>query len=295
MRNIGLALAVFAMSFTLSSIAFVQTNKTNNAQQKPKQTRQANAKQQQVRCPVSGKVITNTKTAPRMVYQGKTYYFSCQNCLAEFRKNPQKYVKQASNTRTTSNTTPAKPAEKKSCCGNCNSNKAEGKGCCSDEKAEGKSCCSEQKAEGKSCCGDKPAQTADRLICPVSGEELKIETAVQVIYNNKVYYVGCNGCKATFLKDPETYAKKAESLSKQQGKPVEKKTEAAPADKLICPVAGEELQRDSAVRFTYNNKVYYTCCNGCKNKFLKDPETYAKKAETLSALQGKPESAADTN
>ncbi|MFN4034178.1 MAG: YHS domain-containing protein [Fimbriimonadales bacterium] len=291
MRNIGIALAVFAMSFTLSSIAFVQTNKSNNAQQ----TRPANAKQQQVRCPVSGKVITDTKNAPRMVYQGKTYYFSCQHCLAEFRKNPQKYVKQASNTRAVSNTAPTKPAAK-TCGGNCNCNKAEGKGCCSDKKAEGKSCCNDEKAEGKSCCNDKPAapaQTADHLICPVSGEELKIETAVQVIYNDKVYYVGCNGCKATFLKDPETYAKKAESLSKQQGKPVEKKTEAAPAEKLICPVAGEELQIDSAVRFTYNNKIYYTCCNSCKNKFLKDPETYAKKAESLSALQGKPES--DTN
>lgn len=51
---------------------------------------------------------------------------------------------------------------------------------------------------------------------------------MQVIYNNKVYYVGCEGCKATFLKDPETYAKKAESLSKQQGKPVKANTDARP-------------------------------------------------------------------
>jgi YHS domain-containing protein len=128
----------------------------------------------------------------------------------------------------------------------------------------------------------------------VSGEELKQETAVQVVYNSKVYYVGCNSCKATFLKDPETYAKKAESLSKQQGKPVKSQTDAAPADTLVCPVAGETIAVATAVRFTYNEKVYYTCCNGCKNKFLNDPETYAKKAEELSALQGKPVKA-DTN
>lgn len=57
-------------------------------------------------------------------------------------------------------------------------------------------------------------------------------------------------------------------------------------------MAGEELQLVSAVRFTYNDKVYYTCCNGCKSKFLKDPETFAKKAESISRQQGKPE--ADT-
>jgi hypothetical protein len=33
MRNFGLALAVFAMSFTLSSIAFVQSNKSNTQKQ----------------------------------------------------------------------------------------------------------------------------------------------------------------------------------------------------------------------------------------------------------------------
>lgn len=229
MRNFGLAIAVFAMSFTISSIAFVQTNKSNNTKQTTQQTQQANAKQQQVRCPVSGKVITNTKNAPRTVYQGKTYYFSCQSCLAEFRKNPQKYVKQTANTRTVSNTAAAKPAEK-SCC---STEKAEGKSC-SGEKAEGSSCCAGDKAAAQkadSCCSDKPAGTvqtaaapANKLICPVSGEELKVEEAVRFTYNDKVYYTCCNGCKSKFLKDPETYAKKAEQMSALQGKPAKADT-----------------------------------------------------------------------
>ena len=224
-RNFGLITAVFAMSFTLSAIAFVQTSKAG--EQKPQQTKQTTAKKQEVRCPVSGKLITDTKNAPKLTYQGKTYYFSCQNCLAEFKRNPQKYVRQASNTRAVSNTTAKKEGE-----GCCNSEKAEGKGCCSGEKAEGKSCCSGEKAEGKSCCcgkkaegkaccADSKAQVAadEKLVCPVSGEELKLETAVRVVYNGKVYYVGCENCKAQFLKDPETYAKKAEQTSKLQGKP----------------------------------------------------------------------------
>ncbi|GIV06682.1 MAG: hypothetical protein KatS3mg016_2257 [Fimbriimonadales bacterium] len=294
MRNFGLVVAVFATSFALSSVAFVQTNKTNNPQ-----TKQTTAKKQEVRCPVSGKVITDTKNAPKLTYQGKTYYFSCKDCLAEFKKNPQKYIQQASNTRTASNTTAKKEGD--SCCSG-EAKAASGKACCADKK-EGGSCCSGEAkaASGSACCADKNAQPAvqtaanEQLICPVSGEELKVESAVRVVYNGKVYYVGCENCKAQFLKDPATYAKKAESLSKLQGKPEQpapKETTAAPADKLICPVSGEEIEESSAVRFTYNGKIYYTCCNSCKSKFLKDPETYAKKAESLSKLQGKPE--ADT-
>ncbi|OYT69469.1 MAG: hypothetical protein CFK48_08165 [Armatimonadetes bacterium CP1_7O] len=285
MRHFGLVVAVFATSFALSSVAFVQTSKTNNPQ-----TKQTTAKKQEVRCPVSGKVITDTKNAPKLTYQGKTYYFSSQNYLAEFKKNPQKYIQRASDTRPGGNTTAKK--EGGSCCS--------GKSCCADKK-EGDSCCSgKAEAAGKKscCCDDKNAKPTaqvaadEKLICPVSGEELKVESAVRVVYNGKVYYVGCENCKAQFLKDPATYAKKAESLSKLQGKPEQpapKETTAAPADKLICPVSAEEIEESSAVRFTYNGKVYYTCCNSCKSKFLKDPETYAKKAESISQLQGRPE------
>ncbi|BCW94961.1 MAG: YHS domain-containing protein [Fimbriimonadales bacterium] len=223
MRNFGLTVAVFAMSFALSAIAFVQTNKSSNQKQSPQKTQatKQTASKQEVRCPVSGKVITDTNKAPKYAYRGKTYYFNCQSCLAEFKKNPDKYVKQAAAVRTVSNA----PAKK------------EGESCCnSAEKAAGASCCSggEKATASASCCSDKKeAQTT--------------QTAA-----------------------------------------------AAPANKLMCPVSGEELTEADAVRFTYNGKVYYTCCNGCKNKFLKDPETYAKKAEQLSALQGKPEKA-DTN
>jgi YHS domain-containing protein len=216
MRNFGLAIAVFAMSFTLSSIAFVQSNKSNNQKQttqKAQTTKRTPAKQE-VRCPVSGKVITDTKKAPKYTYRGKTYYFNCQNCLAEFKKNPQKYLQQAANVRTVSNA-PAKK-EGESCCG-------------SETKAE--ACCSggDTAKAGSSCCGDKKdaqpqptervAAPADKLICPVSGEELDEATAVRFTYNGKVYYTCCNGCKSKFLKDPETYAKKAEEVSKLQGKP----------------------------------------------------------------------------
>jgi YHS domain-containing protein len=220
MRNIGLAIAVFAMSFTVSSIAFVQSNKSSSDKQttqKVQNSKRTPANKQEVRCPVSGKVVTDLKNAPKYTYRGKTYYFYCPDCLAEFKKNPQKYIQQAANTRTVSNA----PTKK------------EGESCCSAEaKASESSCCSGEgkaKASEGSCCSDKKeaqpqpteqaATPADKLICPVSNEELDEATAVRLVYNGKVYYTCCNGCKNKFLKDPETYAKKAEEISKLQGKP----------------------------------------------------------------------------
>jgi YHS domain-containing protein len=224
MRRFGLTVAVFAMSFILSSIAFVQSGSQKPA---PQATKKSVAKQQ-VRCPVSGKVITNTKQAPKYTYRGKTYYFSCRNCLAEFKKNPEKYVKRADR-RAPSNAA-AKGACNCSCKGTercCTRGNPDGKCCCNENKET--ACSSEEKQAGGCCNGQKGAQPA--------------------------------------------FAERV----------------AAPADKLICPVSGEELTETDAVRFTYNGKVYYTCCNGCKSKFLRDPETYAKKAEEISKLQGKPE------
>ncbi|MCL6536742.1 MAG: YHS domain-containing protein [Armatimonadetes bacterium] len=216
MRNFGLALAVFAMSFTISSIAFVQSNKSNTQKQTTQkaQTAKRTAAKQEVRCPVSGKAITDTKKAPKYTYRGKTYYFNCQNCLAEFKKNPQKYIQQAANVRTVSNA-PAKK-EGEACC----SGEAKTAACCSTTdaaKASG-SCCSDKK-EAQPQPTERAAAPADKLICPVSGEELDEATAVRFAYNGKVYYTCCNGCKSKFLKEPETYAKKAEEVSKLQGKP----------------------------------------------------------------------------
>ena len=242
MRNFGLALAVFAMSFALSSIAFVQSNKSSNQKQTAQKTQTAS--KQEVRCPVSGKVITDTKNAPKYTYRGKTYYFNCQKCLAEFKKNPEKYLQQAAKVRPVSDT-----AAKGACACDCKGTE----NCCTRSNAEGKCNCSGK--EGASC-GSGKAKTAS---CCSSSDATK-----------------ASGCCS----------------EKKDAQPAERA--AAPSDKLICPVSGEELEEATAVRFTYNGKVYYTCCNGCKSKFLKDPETYAKKAEEISKLQGKPEKA-DTN
>ena len=50
------------------------------------------SKTQVIKCPVSGKVISKEALNTKTEYKGKTYYFCCEKCQAEFLKNPEKYA-----------------------------------------------------------------------------------------------------------------------------------------------------------------------------------------------------------
>ncbi|MFX0139522.1 MAG: YHS domain-containing protein [Candidatus Hodarchaeota archaeon] len=51
---------------------------------------------------------------------------------------------------------------------------------------------------------------------------------------------------------------------------------------IACPVSGEKVLKSEAVGpYSYNGKDYYFGCNGCLEKFKKDPETYLNKTEDL--------------
>jgi YHS domain-containing protein len=46
-----------------------------------------------VRCPVMGCLISDVDFAPaQSEYNGKTYYFCCEECKTKFDNNPQKYL-----------------------------------------------------------------------------------------------------------------------------------------------------------------------------------------------------------
>ena len=46
-------------------------------------------------CPVSGDTFVVAADSPSLVYQGKTYYFCCDDCVGDFKKAPQHYLGQA--------------------------------------------------------------------------------------------------------------------------------------------------------------------------------------------------------
>ncbi len=42
--------------------------------------------------PVCEMVIKEEEAKAKYDYNGKTYYFCCEECLDEFKKNPEKYI-----------------------------------------------------------------------------------------------------------------------------------------------------------------------------------------------------------
>ncbi len=126
----------------------------------------------------------------------------------------------------------------------------------SNTSSASKACCSAEKASGGSCCaGEKGAAT------------------------NK----GCCSTPAASSKES-----RANPPANQGNNQPSSEQQADQSAKLFCPVSEEEITPDEAIAFEYNGKRYYVCCSNCRRKFLADPETYARKAEQLSPLQGKP-------
>ncbi len=166
------------------------------------------------------------------------------------------------------------------------------------------------------------------ITCPVSGETIENPSkALRYTYKGKTYYFCCKDCLSKFKASPATYRnrkparanaqtqatsksccsgekgeqtagksccgdKKGVAENAQSGEKADKNNKgqanSPQSAKLFCPVSEEEITPDEAIAFEYNGKRYYVCCSNCRRKFLADPETYAKKAEQLSPLQGKP-------
>lgn len=104
------------------------------------------------------------------------------------------------------------------------------------------------------------AHEGDAAVDPVCGMKVKkSEAKATYELDGKMYYFCMEACKEKFVKDPEQYVKKSE-------------------EKMTCPVSGEEIDKSEASgSYEYSGKTYYFCCDGCKDKFLKDPEKYVKK------------------
>lgn len=60
------------------------------------------------------------------------------------------------------------------------------------------------------------------------------------------------------------------------------KDDSKKAETITCPVTGEVvLKSEAAGPYEYKGTTYYFCCNGCLEKFKKDPETYLNKTKDL--------------
>jgi YHS domain-containing protein len=132
------------------------------------------------------------------------------------------------------------------------------------------------------------AQQSDETVtCATTGKTMKkSEAKATYEYNGKTYYFCCDGCKEAFVKEPEKYIQKkaTEEHMHEHGQTEEGQMHAAGEEDgtVVDPVCGMKIKKsDAKATFEYNGKTYYFCMEGCLEKFKKDPEKYAHKAEEM--------------
>ena len=119
-------------------------------------------------------------------------------------------------------------------------------------------------SECQDCQHEKKGETSTikQENCPVMGN--KINKDIYTDYQGKRVYFCCTECKDTFSKDPEKYLKKMNDAGV--------KLETVP-----CPVSGNPS--DPEVFTEHKGEKIYFCCEGCKEKFEKNPEKYMNQEE----------------
>ena len=57
------------------------------------------------------------------------------------------------------------------------------------------------------------------------------------------------------------------------------------AEKVVCPGCGHKMDKSEVkVSYEYKGKTYYFCCEGCKAKFVENPEKALQKKEEMKAV-----------
>jgi YHS domain-containing protein len=167
-----------------------------------------------VKCAVSGKEIKKSEAKGSMEYNGKTYYFCCENCQDSFVKDPEKYVNAAPGEH-------HEHGEHGEHGEHAENGKVKDPVCGMEVEKDKAKATYEYKGKTYYFCREKckeefvknPAKyvSADEnsMTCPVSGETFnKSENTESMEYQGKTYYFCCAGCKEKFEQDPEQYTKK---------------------------------------------------------------------------------------
>lgn len=123
-------------------------------------------------------------------------------------------------------------------------------------------------------------QTDDEMVkCAVSGKEMKkSEAKGSLEYKGETYYFCCDNCIESFKEDPEKYINQekpeGQEHAHQHG---EEQMHEHGKDTAVDPVCGMKIKKSAAkATYEYNGKTYYFCMEGCKEKFVKNPENYIK-------------------
>ncbi|MCJ7582433.1 MAG: YHS domain-containing protein [Candidatus Aminicenantes bacterium] len=151
--------------------------------------------------------------------------------------------------------------------------------------------------------GISQLQAAEKVICPVTGSEFeKTDTTPSFEFKGETYYFCCPGCKDKFEKNPEEYLDKEEEtlhLHGEEAKNVEhgeaemhaenseeSMHQQEESETAIDPVCGMKVKKEGAkLTFVHNEKTYYFCSAGCKDKFAENPDAYLKAVDPVCGMK----------
>jgi YHS domain-containing protein len=142
------------------------------------------------------------------------------------------------------------------------------------------------------------AMSAGMDMDPVCGMAVKKAGSIEAVHNGRQIHFCANACKEKYFADPAEYEinydvvsnevkpqKEMKYTAKFEGRPYSFVSEANKAafeknpDAYIyaeCPVTGKVfLRKDAPAKVVYEGKTRYFCCNGCLEKFNKDPKKYS--------------------
>jgi YHS domain-containing protein len=123
------------------------------------------------------------------------------------------------------------------------------------------------------------SQDEEMVTCAVSGEKIKKSEAKGTYeYNEKTYYFCCEACVESFKRNPDMYINQEGHKRHDDGHPYGAEHMHEHADDVIVdPVCGMKIKKsDAKATYEYKGKIYYFCMEGCKEKFVKNPENYVK-------------------
>lgn len=128
-------------------------------------------------------------------------------------------------------------------------------------------------------------QSNETVTCATTGKTMKkSEAKATTEYKGKTYYFCCDGCKEAFVKNPEKYIQRKATEEHMHGEATEEYMHAHGEEDgtVVDPVCGMKIKKsDAKATYEYNGQTYYFCMEGCLEKFKKDPQKYAQKAEEM--------------
>jgi Cu+-exporting ATPase len=120
-------------------------------------------------------------------------------------------------------------------------------------------------------------------ICKMTIEDTDAVAATS--YKGTAYYFCSDHCKEQFDRNPEAYLEKKEPQSGLMMFARKKPADETLSPRAKDPVCGMNVDPEkTSLRYDYQGKTYFFCCEHCLKKFRKEPERYLRQtAEAGSA------------